>query len=88
MVLDAASPDSSSPLPYQVYGNSKIGTEIPTKATYDQLLERQVLSIIQTHLMEWILLLSIRFKEFMSQTRNAILIRSNLIEVLYLETFI
>ncbi|KAG6491266.1 AUGMIN subunit 5-like [Zingiber officinale] len=41
MVLDAASPDSSSPLPYQVYGNSKVGTEIPTKATYDQLLERQ-----------------------------------------------
>lgn len=41
MVLDAASPDSSSPLPYQVYGNSKVGTEIPTKGTYDQLLERQ-----------------------------------------------
>ncbi|WOK95413.1 AUGMIN subunit 5 [Canna indica] len=40
-VLDAASPDSSSPLPYQVYGNGKIGADIPTKGTYDQLLERQ-----------------------------------------------
>ncbi|KAH7689288.1 HAUS augmin-like complex subunit 5 protein [Dioscorea alata] len=41
-VIDAdASPDSSSPLPYQVYGNGKTGTDLPTKGTYNQLLERQ-----------------------------------------------
>lgn len=46
-VIDAASPDSSSPLPYQVYGNSKIGADTTTKGTYDQLLERQVLPVVQ-----------------------------------------
>nr|XP_019703980.1 AUGMIN subunit 5 [Elaeis guineensis] len=40
-VTDAASPDASSPLPYQVYGNGKIGTDLSTKGTYNQLLERQ-----------------------------------------------
>ncbi|KAJ0987021.1 hypothetical protein J5N97_005377 [Dioscorea zingiberensis] len=41
-VTDAdASPDSSSPLPYQVYGNGKTGTDLSTKGTYNQLLERQ-----------------------------------------------
>lgn len=41
-VVDAASPDASSPLPYQVYGNGKAGTNLSTKGTYNQLLERQV----------------------------------------------
>ncbi|XP_051187434.1 AUGMIN subunit 5 [Lolium perenne] len=40
-VIDAASTDASSPLPYQVYGNGKIGSELSTRGTYDQLLERQ-----------------------------------------------
>ncbi|KAG8049687.1 hypothetical protein GUJ93_ZPchr0009g439 [Zizania palustris] len=40
-VIDAASTDASSPLPYQVYGNGKTGSEISTRGTYDQLLERQ-----------------------------------------------
>uniref|UniRef100_A0A804UDL3 AUGMIN subunit 5 n=1 Tax=Zea mays TaxID=4577 RepID=A0A804UDL3_MAIZE len=40
-VIDAASTDASSPLPYQVYGNGKIGSQLPTRGTYDQLLERQ-----------------------------------------------
>jgi hypothetical protein len=42
-VIDAASTDASSPLPYQVYGNGKTGSELSTRGTYDQLLERQVL---------------------------------------------
>uniref|UniRef100_M8CVR3 AUGMIN subunit 5 n=1 Tax=Aegilops tauschii TaxID=37682 RepID=M8CVR3_AEGTA len=40
-VIDAASTDASSPLPYQVYGNGKIGSELSTRGTHDQLLERQ-----------------------------------------------
>ncbi|OAY78970.1 AUGMIN subunit 5 [Ananas comosus] len=40
-VIDAASPDGSSPLPYQIYGNRKSGSELSTKGTYNQLLERQ-----------------------------------------------
>ncbi|KAG8056641.1 hypothetical protein GUJ93_ZPchr0002g26482 [Zizania palustris] len=40
-VIDAASTDASSPLPYQVYGNGKTGSEISSRGTYDQLLERQ-----------------------------------------------
>uniref|UniRef100_J3MX58 AUGMIN subunit 5 n=2 Tax=Oryza brachyantha TaxID=4533 RepID=J3MX58_ORYBR len=40
-VIDAASTDASSPLPYQVYGNGKTGSELSTRGTYDQLLERQ-----------------------------------------------
>ncbi|KAF0915528.1 hypothetical protein E2562_036681 [Oryza meyeriana var. granulata] len=40
-VIDAASTDASSPLPYQVYGNGKSGSELSTRGTYDQLLERQ-----------------------------------------------
>jgi hypothetical protein len=43
-VIDAASTDASSPLPYQVYGNGKIGSQLPTRGTYDQLLERQVVA--------------------------------------------
>ncbi|ONK56479.1 uncharacterized protein A4U43_C10F9140 [Asparagus officinalis] len=40
-VVDAASPDAISPLPYQVYGNGKAGADLSTKGTYNQLLERQ-----------------------------------------------
>ncbi|XP_072980207.1 AUGMIN subunit 5 isoform X1 [Typha angustifolia] len=40
-VVDAASADASSPLPYQVYGTEKTGSDISTKGTYNQLLERQ-----------------------------------------------
>lgn len=40
-VVDAASPDSRSPLPYQVYGNGKSGTDLTAKGAYNQLLERQ-----------------------------------------------
>ncbi|KAL6846617.1 hypothetical protein ACP4OV_024065 [Aristida adscensionis] len=40
-VIDAASTDASSPLPYQVYGNGKVGSQLSTRGTYDQLLERQ-----------------------------------------------
>ncbi|KAF3332127.1 HAUS augmin-like complex subunit 5 [Carex littledalei] len=40
-VIDAATTDASSPLPYQLYGNGKAGSELSTKGTLDQLLERQ-----------------------------------------------
>ncbi|XP_077214642.1 HAUS augmin-like complex subunit isoform X2 [Tasmannia lanceolata] len=40
-VTDAASPDVNSNLPYQVYGNGKIGIDVSTKGTHKQLLERQ-----------------------------------------------
>ncbi|KAJ3677458.1 hypothetical protein LUZ60_003182 [Juncus effusus] len=40
-VIDAATTDASSPLPYQVYGNGKSGSELSTRGTFDQLLERQ-----------------------------------------------
>ncbi|XP_050227930.1 AUGMIN subunit 5 [Mercurialis annua] len=40
-VMDISSPDASSPLNYQLYGNGKIGTDMPSKGTQNQLLERQ-----------------------------------------------
>ncbi|XP_068643649.1 AUGMIN subunit 5-like [Aristolochia californica] len=40
-VTDVASPDVSSSLQYLMYGSGKIGADIPTKGTYNQLLERQ-----------------------------------------------
>jgi hypothetical protein len=45
-VIDAASTDASSPLPYQVYGNGKTGSQLSTRGTYDQLLERQVVDSV------------------------------------------
>ncbi|XP_028095625.1 AUGMIN subunit 5-like isoform X1 [Camellia sinensis] len=39
-VMDA-SPDASSPLQYQLYGNGKIGMDVPSTGTQNQLLERQ-----------------------------------------------
>lgn len=42
-VLDISSPDTSSPLNYQLYGNGKIGVDAPSRGTQNQLLERQVL---------------------------------------------
>ncbi|CAN6702332.1 unnamed protein product [Malus baccata var. baccata] len=38
-VMDVSSPDVSSPLHYQLYGNGKIGVDAPSRGT--QLLERQ-----------------------------------------------
>ncbi|CAN1244264.1 AUGMIN subunit 5 [Linum perenne] len=40
-VLEASSPDVSSPLHYQLHGNGKIGSDIPSGGTQYQLLERQ-----------------------------------------------
>ncbi|KAF7135400.1 hypothetical protein RHSIM_Rhsim08G0077400 [Rhododendron simsii] len=40
-VMDASSPDVSSPLQYQLYGNGKIGVDVPSKGSQNQLLERQ-----------------------------------------------
>lgn len=40
-VLDASSPDVTSPLQYQLYGNGKIGADLPSKGSENQLLERQ-----------------------------------------------
>lgn len=40
-VIDAASSDASSPLPYQVYGGGKNGSDLSTRGTNNQLLERQ-----------------------------------------------
>ncbi|KAK1312956.1 hypothetical protein QJS10_CPA06g01782 [Acorus calamus] len=40
-VMDVASPDVSSPLQYPVYGSGKIGFDIFTKGTHNQILERQ-----------------------------------------------
>ncbi|XP_021736959.1 AUGMIN subunit 5-like [Chenopodium quinoa] len=40
-VMDASSPDMTSPLSYQLYGNGKIGEDLPSKGSENQLLERQ-----------------------------------------------
>lgn len=40
-VTDISSPDVSSPLHYQLYGNGKNGIDLPSKGTQNQLLERQ-----------------------------------------------
>ncbi|XP_017975724.1 PREDICTED: AUGMIN subunit 5 isoform X2 [Theobroma cacao] len=40
-VMDVSSPDVSSPLNYQLYGNGKIGKDVPSRGTQNQLLERQ-----------------------------------------------
>ncbi|XWS47511.1 hypothetical protein CRYUN_Cryun14cG0158600 [Craigia yunnanensis] len=40
-VMDVSSPDVSSSLNYQLYGNGKIGMEVPPRGTQNQLLERQ-----------------------------------------------
>ncbi|XP_059641277.1 AUGMIN subunit 5 [Cornus florida] len=39
-VMDA-SPDASSPLQYQLYGGGKIGNDVPSRGSQNQLLERQ-----------------------------------------------
>lgn len=43
--MDASSPDVTSPLHYQLYGNGKIGGDTSSKGSQNQLLERQVFSI-------------------------------------------
>ncbi|KAI4352369.1 hypothetical protein L6164_006629 [Bauhinia variegata] len=40
-VMDVSSPDGSSPLQYQLYGNGKIGVDVPSEGSENQLLERQ-----------------------------------------------
>ncbi|XP_022771843.1 AUGMIN subunit 5-like isoform X2 [Durio zibethinus] len=40
-VMDVSSPDVSSPLNYQLYGNGKVGMDVPSRGTQNQLLERQ-----------------------------------------------
>ncbi|OMP03704.1 hypothetical protein COLO4_10252 [Corchorus olitorius] len=40
-VMDVSSPDVSSPLNYQLYGNGKIGKDVSSRGTQNQLLERQ-----------------------------------------------
>lgn len=40
--MDASSPDVTSPLNYQLYGNGKIAADLPSKGSENQLLERQV----------------------------------------------
>ncbi|KAG2715418.1 hypothetical protein I3843_03G077600 [Carya illinoinensis] len=40
-VMDVSSPDVNSALHYQLYGNGKIGGDIPSRGTQNQLLERQ-----------------------------------------------
>ncbi|ERN11754.1 AUGMIN subunit 5 isoform X1 [Amborella trichopoda] len=48
-VTDAASPDGSSHLQFQVYGNGKLGIDVSTKGKHNQLLERQ-----KAHLQQFI----------------------------------
>ncbi|XP_068638435.1 AUGMIN subunit 5-like isoform X2 [Aristolochia californica] len=48
-VTDVASPDVSSSLQYLIYGGGKIGADVPTKGTYNQLLERQ-----KTHVQQFV----------------------------------
>ncbi|KAJ9147479.1 hypothetical protein P3X46_029636 [Hevea brasiliensis] len=40
-VMDISSPDVNSPLNYQLYGNGKVGTDVPSRGSQNQLLERQ-----------------------------------------------
>ncbi|KAF2299256.1 hypothetical protein GH714_031135 [Hevea brasiliensis] len=40
-VMDISSTDVSSPLNYQLYGNGKIATDVPSRGSQNQLLERQ-----------------------------------------------
>ncbi|XP_027350049.1 AUGMIN subunit 5 [Abrus precatorius] len=41
IVMDVSSSDGSSPLHYQLYGNGKIGVDVPPGGSQNQLLERQ-----------------------------------------------
>lgn len=41
-VMDVSSTEISSPLQYQLYGTGKIGVEMPSRGSQNQLLERQV----------------------------------------------
>ncbi|XP_043813030.1 AUGMIN subunit 5 isoform X2 [Manihot esculenta] len=40
-VMDISSPDVISPLNYQLYGNGKVATDVPSRGSQNQLLERQ-----------------------------------------------
>jgi len=42
IVMDVSSSDGSSPLQYQLYGNGKIGVDVPPGGSQNQLLDRQV----------------------------------------------
>ncbi|KAL1322887.1 AUGMIN subunit 5 isoform X2 [Arachis ipaensis] len=41
IVMDVSTSDGSSPLQYQLYGNGKIGVDVPPGGSQNQLLERQ-----------------------------------------------
>ncbi|CAH1441793.1 unnamed protein product [Lactuca virosa] len=41
-VMHDSSPDVNSPFPFQVYGNGKLGVDMPLKGTQNQLLERKL----------------------------------------------
>ncbi|CAI8591971.1 unnamed protein product [Vicia faba] len=41
IVMDVSSPDGSSPLQYPLYGNGKLGVDVPPGGSQNQLLERQ-----------------------------------------------
>ncbi|XP_057757859.1 AUGMIN subunit 5 [Arachis stenosperma] len=41
IVMDVSTSDGSSPLQYQLYGNGKIGVDVPAGGSQNQLLERQ-----------------------------------------------
>ncbi|RZB53951.1 AUGMIN subunit 5 isoform B [Glycine soja] len=41
IVMDVSSSDGSSPLQYQLYGNGKIGVDVPPGGSQNQLLDRQ-----------------------------------------------
>lgn len=40
--MDVSSSDGSSPLQYPLYGNGKLGADVPPGGSQNQLLERQV----------------------------------------------
>ncbi|KAK7394363.1 hypothetical protein VNO78_14888 [Psophocarpus tetragonolobus] len=41
IIMDVSSSDGSSPLQYQLYGNGKIGVDVPPGGSQNQLLDRQ-----------------------------------------------
>lgn len=45
--MDVSSPDGGSPLQYQLGGNEKIGVDVPSGGSQNQLLERQVFAFLE-----------------------------------------
>lgn len=48
IVMDVSSSDGSSPLQYPLYGNGKLGVDVPPGGSQNQLLERQVFIHLST----------------------------------------